>query len=94
MLFVIIGVVVIVLNLARVGVIGTWNWEISGDLWKFCFPFLLATIWWIWSDKSGLNKRREMARMEKKKHDRRKENLAALGMDARVRRKAQKQQQR
>jgi small Trp-rich protein len=90
MLFVIIGVVLIALNLARVGVIGTWTWEISGDLWKFCFPFLLATIWWIWSDVSGLNKRREMNRMEKKKDDRRKENLAALGMDTRARRKAQK----
>jgi hypothetical protein len=33
-----------------------------------------------------------MARMEKKKDDRRKENLAALGMDTRARRKAQKQQ--
>ena len=41
---------------------------------------------------SGLNKRREMARMEKKKADRRQENLAALGMDTRARRKAQKQQ--
>ena len=30
--------------------------------------------------------------MEKKKADRRKENLAALGMDTRSRRKAQKQQ--
>ncbi|HEY2558435.1 MAG TPA: TIGR04438 family Trp-rich protein [Caldimonas sp.] len=92
MLFVVIGVVLIVLNLARVGVIGTWNWELTGDLWKFFFPFLLATIWWIWSDVSGLNKRREMNRMEKKKDDRRKENLAALGMDTRARRKAQKQQ--
>ncbi|HEX4235263.1 MAG TPA: TIGR04438 family Trp-rich protein [Caldimonas sp.] len=90
MLFVVIGVVLIALNLASVGVIGTWNWQISGDLWKFAFPFLLATIWWIWSDVSGLNKRREMNRMEKKKDDRRKENLAALGMDTRARRKAQK----
>jgi small Trp-rich protein len=92
MLFVVIGVVLIVLNLAHVGVIGTWNWEISGDLWKFFVPFVLATLWWIWSDKSGLNKRREMNRMEKKKDDRRKENLAALGMDTRARRKAHKQQ--
>ena len=94
MLFIVIGVVLIVLNLARVGVVGTWTWDLSGDLWKFCLPFLLATIWWIWSDKSGLNKRREMDRMEKKKDDRRKENLAALGMDTRARRKAQRQQQR
>ena len=90
MLFVAIGVVLILLNLGGVGVFATWNWDITGDLWKFCFPFLLATIWWIWSDKSGLNKRREMNRMEKKKADRRKENLAALGMDPRHRRKAQK----
>jgi len=92
MLFVLIGVVIIVLNLADVGVFGTWNWQVFGDLWKFFLPFFLAAAWWIWSDVSGLNKRREMARMEKKKDDRRKENLAALGMDTRARRKAQKQQ--
>ena len=90
MLFVLIGVVLIVLNLAHVGVVGTWNWEFWGDLWKFCLPFVVALIWWAWSDVSGLNKRREMARMEKKKDDRRKENLAALGMDTRARRKAHK----
>jgi small Trp-rich protein len=90
MLFVLIGVVLIVLNLAHVGVVGTWNWEFWGDLWKFCLPFAVALIWWAWSDVSGLNKRREMARMEKKKEDRRKENLAALGMDTRARRKAHK----
>ena len=67
-----------------------WNWQVFGDLWKFMLPFLCAVVWWVWSDKSGLNKRREMNRMEKKKADRRKENLAALGMDTRApRRKAQ-----
>lgn len=90
MLFVVIGVVLIVLNLAHIGVVGTWTWEISGDLWKFCLPFIFALIWWAWSDVSGLNKRREMARMDKKKADRRQENLVALGMDTRARRKAQK----
>ncbi|MBV9891211.1 MAG: TIGR04438 family Trp-rich protein [Rhizobacter sp.] len=90
MLFVVIGVVLIALNLAQIGVVGTWNWNLTGDLWKFSFPFLLASIWWMWSDKSGLNKRREMDRMEKKKEDRRKENLTALGMDTRARRKTQK----
>jgi len=91
MLFVVIGVALIVLNLAGVGVFGTWNWEVFGDLWKFCFPFGLAMLWWIWSDKSGLNKRREMDRMDKKKADRRKENLVSLGMDTRARRRANKQ---
>ena len=92
MLFVLIGVVLIALNLAGIGAVGTWNWHLFGDLWKFALPFLVAAIWWAWSDMSGLNKRREMARMEKRKDDRRKENLAALGMDTRARRKAQKQQ--
>jgi small Trp-rich protein len=90
MLFVIIGVVLIGLNLAKIGPIGAWNWDISGDLWKFIVPFLVAVAWWVWSDASGLNKRREMARMEKKKSDRRKENLVSLGLDNRARRKAQR----
>ena len=91
MLFVVIGVALIALNLAGIGVIGTWNWDVFGDLWKFTVPFFIAVTWWIWSDVSGLNKRREMARMEKKKADRRKENLVSLGMDTRARRRGQKQ---
>jgi small Trp-rich protein len=92
MLFVVIGVALIGLNLAGIGVIGKWNWDVFGDLWKFTVPFFIAVAWWIWSDVSGLNKRREMARMEKKKSDRRKENLVSLGMDTRARRRAHKQQ--
>jgi len=90
MLFVLVGVVLIGLNVAGIGVVGTWNWDVTGDLWKFCAPFFVASVWWVWSDKSGLNKRREMDRMDKKKADRRKENLAALGMDTRSRRKGPK----
>jgi small Trp-rich protein len=94
MLFVVIGLVLIGLNVADVGPFGHWNWEFFGDLWKFCVPFVLAIVWWIYSDKSGLNKRREMERMEDKKKARRAQNLEALGMDTRARRKAQRQQQR
>ena len=94
MLFVLVGLVLIGLNLADVGPFGRWNWEFFGDLWKFCTPFLLALVWWAYSDKSGLNKRREMQRMDDKKKARRQENLEALGMDARTRRRAQKQQPR
>jgi small Trp-rich protein len=92
MLFVAIGVLLIILNVAGIGPFGAWNWEFFGDLWKFCLPFALAVIWWIWSDKSGLNKRREMERMEAKKAARRKENLVSLGIDTRARRRGQKQQ--
>ena len=94
MLFVIIGLVLIGLNIADIGPFGQWNWEFFGDLWKFCVPFVLAIIWWVYSDKSGLNKRREMQRMEDKKKARRQENLEALGMDVRTRRRTQKQQPR
>ncbi len=90
MLFVVIGLVVIALNLFNIGPIGAWNWQFFGDLWKFTVPFLFAVAWWVWSDVSGLNKRREMARMEKRKADRRKDNLVSLGMDPRHRRKLRK----
>ncbi len=90
MLFVIIGALIIVTNLAGIGPFATWNWDFTGDLWKFCVPFLFAVLWWIWADKSGLDKRREMEKMEERKQNRRKENLASLGLDTRARRKAAK----
>jgi len=86
MLFVIIGVLMMLANFLDIGPMGAWNWELFGDLWKFVTPFVFAVIWWVWSDVSGLNKRREIERMEKKKTDRRLENMAALGMDPRARR--------
>lgn len=90
MLFVIVGLVVIGLNLAGIGPFANWTWEITGDLWKFCVPFGLAVLWWTWSDVSGLNKRREMEKMDAKKAARRSENLATLGLDTRARRKGSK----
>ena len=90
MLFVILGLAIIGMNLAGVGPFANWNWEFTGDLWKFCVPFALAVVWWVWSDKSGLNKRREMDKMDAKRQARREDNLAALGLDTRARRKGKK----
>ena len=90
MFFVIIGVLIIVLNLLGIGPVGDWNWNFTGDVWKFTVPFILAVLWWAWADKSGLNKRREMEKMEARKQNRRKENLAAMGLDTRARRKGPK----
>jgi small Trp-rich protein len=90
MLFVIIGVLIILTNLADIGPFAAWNWEFTGDLWKFCVPFAFAAMWWVWADKSGLNKRKEMAKMDERKANRRKENLVSLGLDTRARRKGQK----
>ena len=41
-------------------------------------------LWWVWADMSGLNKRREMEKMEARKRDRRRRTSPALGMDARA----------
>lgn len=90
MLFVLLGLVLIGLNLAEIGPFGQWNWEFFGDLWKFCVPFVLAVIWWIYSDVSGLNKRREMQRMEDKKKARREQNLVALGIETRKSRRGRR----
>jgi small Trp-rich protein len=87
MWFVLVGVALILMRLLGIGPVASWNFELFGDLWKFCLPFGLAMLWWIWADVSGLNKRREMEKMEARKRDRRKDNLAALGMDTRARRK-------
>ena len=83
MWFVVIGVAIIGMNLASIGPFANWNWEFTGDLWKFCVPFALAVVWWTWSDKSGLDKRREIEKMDAKKAARRAENLTALGLDTR-----------
>ena len=90
MFFIIVGVLIIVMNLAGIGWFAAWNWDITGDLWKFCVPFVLAALWWVWADKSGLDKRREIEKMEARKHARRTENLAALGFDEKARRKGRK----
>jgi len=90
MWFVILGVVIIGLNLANIGPFANWTWDITGDLWKFCVPFALAVLWWIWADKSGLDKRREIEKMDAKRQARREENLAALGFDPKARRRGRK----
>lgn len=87
MFFVVVGVLIMLSNLAGVGPFAGWTWNLFGDLWKFCVPFALAIAWWVWSDVSGLNKRREMERMDQRKADRRRESLASLGLDTRARRK-------
>ena len=90
MFFVIAGVLIIALNLLGIPPFAAWNWDFTGDVWKFTVPFILAALWWAWADKSGLNKRREIEKMEARKQNRRKENLAAMGLDSRARRKVTK----
>ena len=68
MLFVIIGVVLIVLNLAGVGVVGTWNWDaLRRPLEVLRCRSSSPRCGGSGPTSPGLNKRREMERMEKKK---------------------------
>lgn len=80
MLFIILGVALIVLRIAGVSPMADWNLEFFGDLWKLVLPFILALVWWGWSDASGMTKRREMDRDEERKSERRARNISNLGL--------------
>jgi len=80
MVFIIVGVILIALRIAGVSPMADWNLEFFGDLWKFALPFILALVWWAWSDASGLTKRREMQKDEERKADRRRRTIDNLGL--------------
>ncbi len=80
MWFVVIGVIVIICHAMGWGPMANWTWDLGGDLWKFCVPFVLALVWWFWSDASGLTKRRAMQRDADRKADRRDRNIDAMGL--------------
>jgi len=60
--------------------VAQWNWEFTGDLWRFVTPFLLALAWWAWADASGMTRRREMERDAERKAERRRRNISAMGL--------------
>jgi len=80
MFFIFVGVGLILCWFMDWGPMAAWNWEISGDLWKFVLPFALATAWWIWSDVSGWTKRKAMQRDAERKQDRLDRNIDAMGL--------------
>jgi small Trp-rich protein len=80
MLFVLIGVGLIVCNLAGWGPMANWQWDSGVDVAKFGAPFLLAALWWTFVDESGITKRRAMRRDEERKQDRRDRNIDAMGL--------------
>mgnify|MGYP001221472372 CR=1 FL=1 len=73
MFFVLLGLVLVGMKLGDVSVVADWNW------WLVLAPFGAAALWWIYADSSGLTKRREMEKLENKKLERRRKNMAALG---------------
>ena len=80
MFFVIVGVILVVCNLMGWGPMGQWNWDLAGDLWKMVSPFVLAVVWWIWSDATGWTKKKAMMRDQQRKQDRLDRNIDAMGL--------------
>jgi small Trp-rich protein len=66
MFFVVVGVVILLGHFLGLGPMAQWNWDLTGDLWKFAAPFFLAGAWWTWSDASGRTKRLEMQREQER----------------------------
>jgi small Trp-rich protein len=75
MWFLVLGILLIALKLAEIGIVAAWSW------WVVLAPFAAAFLWWMYADASGLTKKREMDKLEERKLERRRKNLDALGID-------------
>lgn len=87
MWFVVVGVAMLVMNLAGIGPIGEWTWAGFGKAWFVLVPFGLAVLWWAWSDASGRTQRKAMEKVDAKREARRQKSLDALGLQRPSRRR-------
>lgn len=74
MYFLIIGVVLLAMKYLEIGPVALWPW------WVVFVPFGLSVAWWWWADATGYTKRKEIEKMEKRKHDRIDKQRDAMGM--------------
>ena len=72
--FVIAGGLLVALKLLGIEPVAGWPW------WGVAAPLVVALLWWRYADASGLNKRREIARLEERKAERRRNALQTLGV--------------
>jgi small Trp-rich protein len=75
MWFVVAGCLLLAMKLTEYGFAADWSW------WSILLPFGLAVAWWTFADASGLTKRREMDKLEERKHERRRRHMDALGLN-------------
>ena len=75
MWFVVIGCVLLLMKLTEFGFAADWSW--LGIL----APFGLAVAWWGFVDATGITRRREMDKLEERKHERRRKHMEALGLN-------------
>ena len=81
MYLVVLGVCLLVTKLGGWAPVADWPW------WGVLAPFAAAVLWWWYAVRSGLTKRREMEKMDKRKEERRRKNLDALGLNTKKRRR-------
>ncbi len=74
---VIVGVLLMLAKVADLGPVGGWSW------WVVAAPFIAAAVWWQFADASGLTRKREMDKMERRKSERRDKALESLGLRTR-----------
>ncbi len=73
------GVVALIWNYNRIGLVADMSW------WWVLLPFALAVAWWAWADATGYTKRKAMERMDEKKKERIEKQKEALGFRPRKR---------
>ena len=69
-----IGILGLALKYLEIGPVASLSW------WLVLSPFALAVAWWAWADASGYTKRKEVEKMDKRKHDRIDKQRAAMGL--------------
>lgn len=66
----------LVAKVAAFGVFADLSW------WIVLSPFAVAALWWQFSDATGLTKRREVAKLEQRKQERRAKTMESLGLSS------------
>jgi small Trp-rich protein len=79
MYLLIAGVVALLWNYWRIGLVADTSW------WWVMGLFALAVAWWSFADSTGYTKRKEMEKMDAKKQARLDRQKEALGIRARKR---------
>lgn len=74
MAFLLLGLALLAMKFTEFGPVATWSW------WVVLTPFGLAVVWWAWADSTGLTQRRAIAKMERRKSERRQRDMEALGL--------------
>ena len=74
---VLVGVILGGLWWAEIGPFGRLPW------WAIALPFVIAVLWWQFSDSTGLTQKRAIDKMERRKVDRREKALESLGLGQR-----------